>query len=250
MGVSGLFGKRNIGAIAVLVEAPGEVYAGSPIPLKVTVENRRRFLHAFLLSVRVGDAALLFPFVEARGRAVAYLEITAAQRGRSSLPRVRVCSVFPFGFFIRCRDVLSSGDFVVFPRPRRCALPESAGTAGKTKGETGSAAAGYEGEIVSFRNYVEGDPLKYIYWKASAKTGEIKTKELSSLSPRQVLLDFDRISLPDREEKLSCLTYLILSLSRRNIRVGLKIGGKEFRAGTGRRHRESMLRELALYGKE
>lgn len=250
MGVSGFFGKRNIGALTVSVEAPEEAYAGSPIPLKVTVENGRRFLHAFLLSVRVGDDVVLFPFVDARGRAVKYIEITVAQRGLHSLPRVHVCSVFPFGFFVRCREVLSGGDFIVLPRPKKCALPEESGTPRKMRGEKGSAAAGYEGEVISFRCYAEGDPLKYIYWKASAKTGELKTKELTSLSHRQLLIDFDRISLGDREEKISCVTYLILSSSRRNIPVGLKIGGKEFRAGMGGAHRVKMLRELALYGKE
>ena len=86
-----------------------------------------------------------------------------------------------------------------------------------SRGDLSPDKPGYYPEIISIREYIKGDPLKYINWKASAKTGKLKTKELSSSFDRPVLIDFDKVVIPDIERRISCITYVIQQLHNRNI---------------------------------
>lgn len=247
MGISGLFGRRNIDDIDVVIEAPPEIYAQSEVPFIVTVVNGRRFMPAFLIEAALGDQRVLFPFVNARGSASRIMEISPPRRGRHVIHPLYVGSVFPFNFFKRFRRLDKPFEYIALPRPRRCSLGISGLKGRERTGETTSDRAGYEGDLLSFRNYTQGDPLKYIYWKATARTGELKTRELSSLSRQPVLIEFEKVAGRNVEERISCAAYLILTLFKRNAPVGLSIKGKLFKAGTTASHKLGMLRELALY---
>jgi uncharacterized protein (DUF58 family) len=95
---------------------------------------------------------------------------------------------------------------------------------------------------------MRGDPLKYIHWKATAKTGRLKTKELSSLAHRPVIIDFEKVSIANVEERISSVAYAIVQFTKKNIPVGLKINGNLYLPDVSSAHKLSMLRELALYG--
>ena len=229
---------------------PGEIYSNSEFLLRVRLVNRRRYLPSFLLRVRVDDAETVFPYVAIGASEEKYLPLTAGRRGRHALDTVAVSSAFPFNFFIRFRGIKTTFDYIVFPEPKKCGLGDFLEHERRTRGEAASDRAGYEGDLLSVRNYAHGDPMKYIHWKASAKSKELKTKELSSLSEQPVVIDFEKTGIRNREERISCVTYLLLRLFRRNIPAGLRIGGKVFRPGTSASHKTAMIRELALYGEE
>lgn len=258
MGISGFFGKRNLSAIAVDAEFPDEIYSRTNFPLKVILTNKRRFLPAFLIRVHIGNNELLFPFIYAGRRESGYINLFSGRRGRHRIEDVHICSVFPFNFFTRCKRMDKSSDFIVFPMAKRCAHAELLEKEGLHRGEKPSDRAGYEGELISFRDYIAGDPLKYIHWKATAKTGQPKTKELSSLSHQPVIIDFEKVQIRDIEEKLSCIAYVILRLFKSNIPVELKIknrlytskGLKTLTEAQVRANKIAMLKELALYDTE
>ncbi len=105
--------------------------------------------------------------------------------------------------------------------------------------------------MISIREYRHGDPLKYINWKATAKTGRLKTKELSSLGHQPIVIDFDRIPIRDIEERLSCVAYSLLQIIKKGYApVGLKINGRFYEPGASQTHKINMLKELALYRAE
>lgn len=79
---------------------------------------------------------------------------------------------------------------------------------------------GYESDVIH-PGICHGDPVKYINWKATAKTGELKTKELSSLTYQPVVIDFSAIKIKDTERKISCIAYAVVQLTRKNIPIGL-----------------------------
>ncbi|MBF0515685.1 MAG: DUF58 domain-containing protein, partial [Nitrospirae bacterium] len=115
-----------------------------------------------------------------------------------------------------------------------------------SQGERPSDKSGYDSDIVSIRNYIHGDPLKYISWKATARSGKLKTKELSSMSSEPVLIDFDKTGIADKEERISCITYAVLSMLKRNIPVGLKINDMTITPGVSYSCRAALLNALAL----
>lgn len=248
MGVSGFFGKMNIAAVDLDIQAPEEIYAQADFPLKVTARNRRRFMPAFLIHAVVGGDRVLFPFIGAGEEAVRYLTTRFSTRGRHALGNIHIRSVFPFNFFIRFRGVRAAADIIVFPRAARCELPGRYEKERASGGEQASGKTGYEGETVSSRNYIQGDPLKYVHWKATARTGELKTRELSSPARQPVIIDFDGLPIADIEERISCVTYTIVTLFRKGVPVGLRIQGNTFNADPGAAQKIRMLRELALYG--
>ncbi len=256
MGISGFFGKRNLSGIEIDVSLPDEIYARSDFPLKITLVNNRGFLPAFLIRVRLSGREVLFPFVDAKARDHKYVSFSMDERGLATLGDISVCSVFPFNFFVRCRKTDKVFETVVFPLMKKCSLPDLIGRDSRSRGEKSTGRTGYEAEIISTRDYIKGDPLKYIHWKASAKTGRLKTKELSSLSAPPVIIDFDSLLIRNLEERISCVTYIIVKLFRQNVPLGLRIGGALLthqggaRNEQGRAGKAIMLRALALYGKE
>ena len=251
MGISGLFGKRNISRLDADLEFPDEIYANKPVPIKIKLSNNKRFLPGFLLKVIAEGhfrEGILFPYFDAHSSASKYMGLSFTGRGRHEIKKIYVSSVFPFNFFMRSSRIEKKFSFIVFPEPRKCDLPGHIERQKKPRGEKSSDKRGYESEVMSVRDYITGDPMKYINWKASAKTGDLKTKELTSLYYQPVVIDFDRIDIKDLEEKISCLTYAVLQFSKKKIPFGFMISGRLYSPEVSTSHKLSVLKELALYG--
>lgn len=229
---------------------PAEIYSKTEFLLKVRLKNQGRYLPSFLIRVRAGAVETVFPYVGRGASEEKYIARVAGQRGRHTLDAVIISSAFPFNFFIRYRKIKTDFEYIVFPAPKKCGLDDFLERERRARGDASSNRTGYEGDLLSLRNYAHGDPMKYIHWKASAKSRELKTKELSSLAQQPVVIDFEKSGIKNREERISCVTYLLLRLYRRNIPAGLRIGGQVFQPGTSASHKTAMIRELALYGEE
>ena len=253
MGISGFFGRRNLLDIHITVEFPDEIYARTSVPLKVTLHNNRRFLPTFLIKVHLLDQTVLFPFVDPKARDFTYVTTSFGERGIVKINDIHLCSVFPFNFFIRCRKIERAMEVTVFPHAKKCELAVFFERERQSRGERSIDRAGYEAEIMTMRDYIKGDPMKYIHWKATAKTGKLKTKELPTLDHKPIVIDMDAVAIKDMEERVSCITYIILKLFRQNIPVGLKIKGafyKPLKEAQGERlkvNKINMLKALAVY---
>lgn len=248
MGISGFFGKSNLSKITVEVEFPSEVYANINFPLKVTLKNKRKLLPVFILRVQIEDYSIFFPFLDVKEESTRYVDVAFGKRGEYEIENIYISSVFPFNFFTRYKKLREIFHLVVFPELKRCDLLSIYEKGRRMKGEKITDRVGYESDIVSIREYVYGDPLKYINWKATAKTGKLKTKELSTLAYQPIIINFDKVAIRDLEEKLSCISYSLLQVLKRNMPIGLKINNRLYEPGVSRTHKINMLKELALYG--
>jgi uncharacterized protein (DUF58 family) len=247
MGASGIFGKRNISRVEVTFGFPLEVYAKQPFTLAVHLRNTRKALPLFLGRVLIDAVPALFPFIDKRGESTAYAPFSFPSRGMQNIGDVYLESSFPFSFFIRAARLKAPQSVLVFPQPKECALD---GIWGEVKGATGRSSAnglGDSTELASIREYAGGDPFKSVNWKATARSGGLKTNLFEALSRRPALIDFDRIPIPDVEERISAVAFAIIDLMNRNIPVGLRLGGRSFSPALSDSHRFSMMKELALY---
>lgn len=251
MALSGLFGKRNISNLKIDIEFPNEVFASKDTMLKVTIINKKRFSPAFLIRVRIGDEYVLYPFVGPKNTLARYFKVNFPTRGIHNINDIHICSVFPFNFFMRCKRLELNKSVTVFPEPKEYSHLEQDFTGHRKRGEEQSEETGYEGDLLSLRDYIPGDPLKYIHWKASAKTGQLKTKELSSLKTTPTLIDIERLRGRNIEEKLSFATFLVLRYSKMGLPFIVKIKGKAFNVskteGIKSSVKREILKELALY---
>jgi uncharacterized protein (DUF58 family) len=250
MGISGFFGKANLSKLDLGIDFPQEVYAGSQVPVKITMENRRRHLPAFLISLTADHISVLLPFTPQMSTSSAFANITFPERGLHTIENPLVSSVFPFNFFTRFRTLGKTYTIIVLPRLKACDLASLYRRERRSRGEKMSDAIGYDADVVSIREYVRGDPIKYIHWKATAKTGKLKTKELSSLSYQPVVIEFENVMIRDVEERISCVAYTIVQLLKNNVPVGLRIDSRLYPPDTTSVHKLNMLRELAMYEKE
>ena len=246
--VSGVFGKRNIYGIKVAMEYPEDMFAGSSSPVVARIHNKRRFLPAFLIRVSFSNQEALFPFIQAGSTLNHCFSFSAPSRGRHRVPDIRISSVFPFNFFTRYKTLYSDTEVIVYPRPEKCRLEHLQTRQIRSRGESPSNLTGYDSDLLSIRNYVTGDPPKYISWKSTAKTGQLKTKELSSIQLDNVIIDFDRMDKGHLEHAISCVTYTVLTLLRSRIPVGLTIDGDTMGPDLSGAHKERMLTRLALHG--
>jgi len=250
MSISGVFGKTNLSKLDLSIEFPQEVYAGSQVPVKITIHNRRRFLPAFLIGLNAERISALLPFTPSKGASSLYASVTFHERGLHTIEDPHVYSVYPFNFFTRFKKLHRRYTITVLPKLKACDLTNLYRKERQSRGEKMSEKIGYDSDIVSIREYVRGDPIKYIHWKATAKTGKLKTKEHSSLSYRPIIIEFDKVLIGDIEERISCVAYTIVQLLKSNVPVGLKINDHLYPPDVTGTHRMNMLRELAVYEKD
>jgi uncharacterized protein (DUF58 family) len=246
--VSGIFGRKNIHEIDVILEFPDEIFAGMDIPMVARLINKRRFMPAFLIKVSIGGHEVLFPFVRARSQDTRHMSLRFETRGVHFVDHLIVSSVFPFNFFTRFKRITRDISLIVFPKPLRCTLVDAFARQTAYKGDTSSNQAGFDSDIMAIRDYVSGDPPKYIDWKATARTGLLKTKVHSSEQLPRVIIDFDKMDKTNLEYTISCVTFVILRLTRSNSPVELVIEGESHGPGTSTPNKIEMLKKLALYG--
>lgn len=209
MAVSGFIGRRNLQRIEVMLIFPQEVYANTTFPLKIVLINRKKFMPCFLIRVDIDREKVLFPFVERQMEKT--IEYKIDRRGVYSIEYISICSVFPFSFFIRCETAKVSIEKIVFPQPKKCSLVQDmAKVKNIEKGEKSIDKIGFEGDILSIRDYKFPTPIKYIHWKASAKMDSLKEKEFSQISSIPVIIKFEQLKFNNIEEKLSCLTFIAI----------------------------------------
>jgi uncharacterized protein (DUF58 family) len=248
MAVSGFFGRSNLRGISVAIDVPEEIYARRPVPIRVTLVNSRRFLPAFLIRLTLGDTTILFPFVDSHQQATRFVQWVFPQRGTNHFGQVLFSSVFPFNFFIRSKYVAADQSYLVFPEPQRCNLLEQNQNQPQQMGSLNSTHSGYEDDLIAVRNYVDGDPLKHINWKATARTDQLKTKQFAAPLAQPVILDLANLPPGDLDTKLSWITYTINRYMKNNVPVGLRLDEQFLPPGIHKGHRLRMLKELAIYG--
>lgn len=248
MVISGILGKANISGVDIELETPMELYANRPFPLKIRCINKRRYLPGFMFRVHVEGESLFLPFVSVKSESSANIDLTIETRGRHKIDELHLCSAFPFNFFVRCRKIKKSFDIILFPEPKKCQLPSYIEENVRRSGEVPVNKAGSYPEMISIRDYISGDPMRHINWKATAKTDKLQTKELSSSSFNPVLIDFDEIDIKILEEKISCITYTVLYLYKNGVPFGFKINDRLYLPETINSHKAAILNELALYG--
>ena len=249
MALSGFLGRRNLKNLDIEIHTPDEIFSGIKTPITVSLINKKKFLPSFLIKVYLKDNSILLPYINNNSIKDKEIFITFDKRGINKIETIKICSVFPFNFFIRCKEIKIDLEVLVFPKPKKCKIFSDDFNKIKQQNERLLKFKGYEGDLTGIRDYIKGDPLKLIHWKLSAKTDKLKTKELSSTGFQSVIINLDDIK-GSIEDKISCATYQILSYYKRVIPFGLKIGKTLYKPEFSRKQKLKLLRVLALYKKD
>ena len=251
MALSGWIAQMNLARLEVEIITPQECFARTPIPIIVKIHNRKSFLPSFFLTTKMHilgkeKAEIWFLHVPARDTVSGMAEIKINRRGVVGIDSIIIQSGFPFNFFDRYQVIKIKREMFLFPRPERCNSDMITVEGNCGRGGSGLGVPNYD-DMYSIREYIAGDPPKFINWKATAKTDKIKVNELGTETPESLILNLTNIPPSQIERTLSCCTYLVLKLTEKGVPIGIKTNRTFIQPATGKNHRRKLLRTLALY---
>ena len=282
---SGIAARTSLRSVSVCVRVPENVFEGERLSLKVSLRNQKRFFSAFSVTVEdldlgtsISDGGGLGKQVLGRRhrkpkasetarpilRQAAYFPVVLPgetrselvsqffpQRGLYRLEGFRISTRFPFGFFKRTEHARTRGEVLVYP-----SIHEVSGyfhllpfLPGRLEG----MRVGQGESLYAIRKYQGGDSARLVDWKATAKTGELMSREYARDEESKFCLILDtlvRPPLPDgHNEEFEKAVRLAASLAAHFTEEGAEL---EFLTpfeylprgvGTGQFHR--ILRSLA-----
>ena len=173
---------------------------------------------------------------------------TVGGRGWFEPPRLTVESGYPLGL-LRCWSFAELAvKALVWPKPIPAPAPTHVRGGDDAVGF--SDASGVE-DLAGFRDYRVGDSLRHVDWRGLARGQQtLQTRQYSAPAREDHWLDWDAFPDAPVELRLSWLCWLALQYDARGDQYGLRLPDEEIPLATGDRHRERVLRALALYGVE
>jgi uncharacterized protein (DUF58 family) len=187
---------------------------------------------------------IYFTFVAPRSTAGIEVDVLFSRRGQYTQDDFSVATRFPFSFLIKSRKVHLERELLVYP-----ALLEAddfLDVLPMITGEFVSFMRGRGTELYLIRDCTPDDPGRYVDWKATAKTGDLKVREFTREDERRLRLVFDnpesgRVSPPAYEHAVSLAASLACHFSSENIE--LSFAGTDYEGGN---NLEDFLRYLAV----
>ena len=181
--VSGLRSSSVLRRLRVAVDVPSAVDAGEDVALLVEVTNgkRRRAAVSLELEVVLGaDGRLhagraLVGRVEPGATVRVPLRLTGRARGAARVVELRIASAYPCDLFKRTVRLPIDADVLVRPRRRR-GRPSASAAAREDGGRRRLAVRG-AGDVRGLRPWRDGDPLRAVHWRATARTGVLVVRE-------------------------------------------------------------------------
>ena len=171
------------------------------------------------------------------------LAIPATRRGWLDSGRLPLYTRFPLGLFHAWSYIHFDVRALVYPRP---AAPQPLPATSAQEGAGKTMATGDE-DFSRLRNYVAGDAMPRIAWKALAREQGLQVKQFSAQQGQQLWLDWIQLPNIAQERKLELLTRWVLDAEARGLMYGLRLPGLELPPQHGPSHRAECLRALALF---
>jgi len=168
--VSGMWSRQVLGRTEIRASLPTAGFAGRPTLMDVELRNRSRWFPAYGLALRDhrGRRLLVEPVLAPGSSKRRSVEIEFDRRGWNEVGPWTVDVLMPLGFFLKSKSVLDQRKLLVYPR----LLPSSSAVPLKRGGDRRSERyehRGREGEVVQLRQYREGDDVRQMHWKQTAR---------------------------------------------------------------------------------
>ena len=199
-------------------EGPSAVHRAEKFPVTVRLENHNWLFPVTSLRIErqqaPGQSAAYVLRVPARRAVVVRMTEMFEKRGVHALPEIVLVSAFPFGLFERRRSVPDTSEVVVYPRvfsvranlleqlPGACPLP--------------MITVGDGDEFFSLREYIPGDDVRHVAWRASARRGTLLVKEMARETSRYIVFVIDtqqRLEIDRYDEHFEEVIEIVASLA-------------------------------------
>jgi uncharacterized protein (DUF58 family) len=243
---------------------PEQAVVGAPVTLLYEFGNAKRFWPSF--SVTLGEVDAAEAFVK---RPVAYMlhaaprttatvptEVIPKRRGAHVFDRYQLSTSFPFGFKRHMSYGRQHETLLVFPAigqvdRKLLQLCKSADRSGATM----RPRRGGDDEFYGVKEFRSGENPRSIYWRRSARTGVLVSKEMTQVSPPKLLILVDTFIQERSMAEHAAVEKTIAmaaSLASHALAAGLMVGVYAWSGewlgmnpNRGKRHRVDVLAQLA-----
>lgn len=244
--------RVNLSGLSLKVESGHPVFAGQETALRLVLRNSRRRTASYSLRAHIpggllaGEISGYFPYIGPGCAESSEVRVRFRQRGRFSYGAFRVETGFPFIFFMRAAVIPVEGEVLVYPRLRELDLEAM------RRGSVGGLVTNRPGrsdDLLVIRDFREGDDMKHISWKASARMDGLMVREFTEHQPRMLSILLDNSGPPDEfafERGVSFAASAVWMLGLEGYFVRLVMCGRSVTFGTGLAHVYRVLDELAV----
>lgn len=206
--ISGFISRLVLRRLRVSRQIPEAVVVGEMATIVYEFENGKRFWPSLSVGLAELDGVEAFTkqpstyllHAAAKMTASVPTEVMPKRRGLHTMDRYQISTSFPFGFIKRAIERNKPDTIVVYPALAQVdnRLLQMARSAEKT-GATMRPRRGGQDEFYGVKEYRGGENPRWIYWKRSARTGVLVSKEMTQVSPPRLVLLVDTY-LRDRSE--------------------------------------------------
>ena len=183
-------------------------------------------------------------FETAVGDAPIQYEVRYTARGQHTLGPATVTATDAFGLFAVETEIRGTETALAYPRVRRL------GTVGRRSlgrlEEYGRADQ--RGEFAELREYVPGDPLRDVHWKATAKRDELIVTEFAAETDAESVTVAAGANAEGADAMAEATASVVASLVADGVPVELSLPRGELRVGPEYGGERAMLRTLATVG--
>ncbi len=199
LAVAAVLPPRNLNGLIVTRSPIPPVTAGTPLEVELQVHNSQGQAKGLFqvidpLPARLGPVQViaLGNLPSGQTRTWRY-QVPTTRRGIARWPAVDLRTAAPLGLFWCRRSLPTPAIAVVYPEVvplKRCPLLDTVGPRnGQHWRYSPVAQADTQGVTRSLRPYRWGDPTRLIHWRTSARYGELRVRELETMTAsREVVI--------------------------------------------------------------
>lgn len=241
---------RNLKGLVLHLRPPAPGFAGEPTPVEAVVNAPAR--HRYGVSLEFDGAgraghydAVAHVDVPSGAQRSVNLSFTPTHRGLHHLPAIRVETRFPFGLFRAWTIWRPQVQVLAWPKPERPAVAWPAPSASSHGGELRVQRDGDEWEGV--RAWQRGDPMRRVVWKKVARTGELVSRDTTTVIDRELWFDWQGMQGLDKEARLSRMAAWVQAAGQQGLPHGVRLPALEIAPNLGAAHRVRVLNALAAF---
>jgi uncharacterized protein (DUF58 family) len=247
--VSGWFSERAIRNLQVVRDAPRGVTVGHDVRIQYHVHKGGRFPAVAIEISEQGLAEKAFlTHVEGGASTTVRSFNRFVRRGVYPLHAVTLSTTYPFGLFVKERDLALPGELVIWPRTdRHVRPPASPGNPSASRPLLAAGAPGLRGEYRAMHEYRAGDDARDIHWRTSARLRTPVVREYEADANEELWICLDTRGEPgdDAEVLVEIAASLAAHAAQEGRRFGMSAAGKVVPAASGPGHLELVLDTLA-----
>jgi len=247
--MSMLHAFRNLAHLEIRAGRAEPVFCGEAAQFTLHFNNPSNLPRYQICMVQTGDSfwnntntPIRFDAPAQQDTEIAF-PLLASRRGWLQTGRLTLHTEFPLGLFYAWSYLQFDTRCLVYPKP----MDDASLPAGESPDGNGKRSIAGDEDFSGLRQYVAGDALPRIDWKAYARERGLQVKQFSTPVGDELWLDF--ADTPDRaeEDKLARMARWILDAEIQGLRYGLRLPDGDLPSNSGIAHRDECLRRIALF---